>query len=713
MRVLTCLLALVGLPLACATTLPPPSLDVTATATPPKIDGVLDDEAWKTAAHSDAFRQIFPQENVPPTERTEFWVTYDADSIYVGVRCHDSGGAAAIRAYSMQRDQDNGSDDIVRIVFDTFHRQSDGYYFGLTAAGGKHDGLVQNKTDGNDQWDGLWYGRVTCDATGWSAEFAIPVKSLAFDPANPTWGFNVFRSIRRKQEVVRWAGFSRAKSNLSLPDAGELHGITGLRQGRGIDFKPYASVNTHSDPQPGEKRVEFNPGFDLVWHVTPSLAATLTVNTDFADAEVDERQVNLGRFPLFYPEKRAFFTQDASLFTFGGIYSDPLPFFSRRIGLADDGTKVDLLGGVKLTGRAGPWTLGLLDVQVADHEGVDSKNLLVGRAALQVLSESSVGVVFTRGDPRINGTNSLLGADFNYANNHLPGDRVLTASAAVQYTDSDFTHGQGAASTLTVNFPNEPYGANLWLSRIGNNYDPALGFVSRTGIDQLSTRHRYRWNFKNRLVSTVDLAVEATANTDLHNRLLDRSFWYPEIEVDTVAGDYVYTHLQDHREILDVPFEIRPGVVIPAGRYDWYSPLLILGTTKSRPVDARFELQTGGFYGGTQRGLRTVLGWRPSNHVELAFTGNYRQIRLPQGNFDLRVGEARFTYTFTPDLQVSLLAQYDNFSNALGTNLRVKWTVKPGDDFYFIVNQGYDTSLERFRPTQNDTSLKGAWTIRF
>jgi hypothetical protein len=710
MRVLPRLLAfLLVLTVRAAT----PTLDVTPTATPPKIDGVLDDAAWRSAAHSDTFRQVFPTENVAPTERTEIWVTYDADSVYVGVRCHDSGGAAGIRAYSMQRDQDNGSDDIVRIVFDTFHRQSDGYYFGLTAAGGKHDGLVQNKNEGNDQWDGLWFGRVSRDTAGWSAEFAIPVKSLAFDAANPTWGFNVLRSIRRKQEVVRWAGFSRAKSNLSLPDAGELHGITGMRQGRGLDFKPYASAVRHSDPAGDERRLEFNPGFDLVWHVTPSLAATLTVNTDFADAEVDERQVNLGRFPLFFPEKRAFFTQDASLFTFGGIDSDPLPFFSRRIGLADDGTKVDLLGGLKVTGRAGPWTVGLLDVQIGEHAGVDSKNLLVGRAALQVLAESSVGVTFTRGDPRINANNSLVGADFNYTNNHIAGDRVLTANASLQYTDSDYAHGQGGAGVLKVRFPNEPYSANLWLQRIGNNYDPALGFVSRTGVNQVSFGNRYRWNFKDRPVTIVDVSVEANVFTDLHGRLLDRSFWYPEVEVDTLSGDYVYFHYQDHREILDLPFAIRPGIVIPAGRYDWSAPRIIAGTTKSRPVDVRFDFQGGGFYGGTQRSYQGNLGWRPSSHLELGLNYTLRQIRLPQGKFDLRLGEARATYTFSPDLQLSLLAQYDNFSNELGANFRLKWTIRPGDELFFIVNQGYDTVLDRFRPTQNDTSLKGAWTIRF
>ncbi|MES1168995.1 MAG: DUF5916 domain-containing protein, partial [Oleiharenicola lentus] len=200
-----------------------------------------------------------------------------------------------------------------------------------------------------------------------------------------------------------------------------------------------------------------------------------------ADAEVDERQVNLGRFSLFFPEKRAFFTQDASLFTFAGINQDPLPFFSRRIGLADDGTKVDLLGGVKLTGRAGPWTVGLLDTQIDAHGGVDSKNLLVGRVARQVLEESSAGVVFTHGDPRINGDNTLVGADFTYVNNRLPGQRSLTVRTGLQFTDSDAAGGSGNAATVSVNYPNEPYGLSVWFSRVSDRYDPRSALCRAPG----------------------------------------------------------------------------------------------------------------------------------------------------------------------------------------------------------------------------------------
>jgi hypothetical protein len=690
----------------------PRALDVRPTAVPPVIDGVLDDAAWRDAAHSDAFRQVYPGEGTDPSERTEFWVTYDADHLYVAVRCHDSAGLAGIRAYSMQHDQDNGSDDLVRIVFDSFHRQSDGYYFGLTAAGAEHDGLVQNKEEPNNQWDGLWTGKVTRDAGGWSAEFAIPTKSIAFDPAGHPWGFNVARVIRRKQEFERWSGFVRAKSEFALADAGELRGFTGLRQGRGLEFRPFASVTARAHPEPGEQALEFKPGLDFVWQVTPSLAATATINTDFADAEVDQRQINLGRFPLFFPEKRSFFTQDASLFTFGGIQQDPLPFFSRRIGLADDGSKVDILGGAKLTGRAGPWTIGVLDVQTGEHLGVPSQNLFAGRLSRQVLDESSVGLVATRGDPSGAGNNSLVGADFDYANSHLPGGKAVTVRTGVQVTDSDRAGGTGSAATVSVNYPNEPFGFNWWFSRVDDKYDPALGFVSRTGIGDIHLLHTYNIYSKSKLLRLTQFFIETDNVTDLHLNLLDDGRW-TGFYLENPTGDWANVWLGHSRETYLQPFEIQPGIIIPAGRhiYDYFQAQF--GTTRSRPVDLNVRWRHGGFITGRTDDLYVNLGARPSSRVELALSAGLRDIRLPEGNFSVRTASGRIVYTFSPDLQVSLLGQYDNISDSLGVNFRIKWTVQPGNEVFLVCNEGYDTSLDRFRPVQSDVSLKGVWTYRF
>jgi hypothetical protein len=691
-----------------------PALDVRPTPAPPLVDGLLDDPAWRDAAHSAAFRQISPLENVDPTERTEFWVTYDSDNIYVAIRCHDSAGLAGLRAYSMQRDQDNGSDDIVRIAFDTFHRENDGYYFALTAAGGKHDGLIQNKQEPNDQWDGLWTGKVTRDAGGWSAEFAIPVKTLSFDPANDTWGFNVARTIRRKQETVRWSGFLRNKGITSLPDLGELRGLHGLKQGHGVELKPFASFTRHSNPAPDEHANEFKPGFDLVWHVTPSLAATLTVNTDFADAEVDERLVNLGRYSLFFPEKRAFFTQDASLFTFGGIVDEVTkPFFSRRIGLAEDGTKVDLLGGAKLTGRAGPWTIGVLDTQIASHAGVSSRNLFVARAAVQVFSESSVGLITTNGDPRADTANRTLGFDFNYRNSHFAGTKTLEAHAYAIGTDSVRAGGRDTDLGLAVVYSNEPLELVTDNRRIGPRFDPALGFAPRTGIIETYNYAGYTWRPNHPWLHRVLLNVQPFWTLDLHGGVLAEEFDSPYVELENAAGDIVaFLHARE-RDRFDAPFEIVPGIVIPGGDYGWDRNVIQYISTRARPVSVNLKLRQLGFYGGQRRDYIGSLEWRASTRFFTSVSWQLQQAHLPQGNFAVRLGSAKIVYTYSPDLQVSLFGQYDNLSNSLGVNFRLKWIVTPGDEVFLVVNQGYDTTGDQIRPVQNDTSLKSGWTIRF
>ena len=701
------LLFAAAVPLAAA-----PVLEIRATAVPPKIDGVLDDAAWRDAAHSDAFRQVVPLENAAPSERTEFWVTYDADNLYVAIRCSDRE-PGKIRAVSMQRDQDNGADDLVRLVLDTFHRQSDGYFFALTAAGGKQDGLVQNKSEAKFEWDGLWLGKVSRSTDGWAAEFALPLKSLAFDPRNDTWGFNVERVIRRTQETIRWTGLSRTKTVASLPDAGEIRGLAGLRQGRGIDFKPFATIAHHSTPRPEQKETELKPGFDLVWHVTPSLAATLTVNTDFADADVDDRQVNLTRFPLFFPEKRAFFTQDASLFTFGGIRSDPLPFFSRRIGLALDGTPVDLLGGLKVTGRLGRVTLGLLDVQADSHGGVDSKNLLVGRAAVQVLEESNVGVIFTHGEPRANGDNSLVGFDFNYANSHLAGNRAIEAHAWVQATDSDLAGGRGLAAAAAVNYPNEPFGFTYYVGSYGRRYDPALGSVQRTAINSFFLQTRYTWRPDRHGVRRIQAREYSDISTGLHGRALSDFHQIPWLEIETNSGDLMHLLLEQHHELLEAPFEISRGVLLPTGDHRWLLFQADWNSSPARPASVGLGFGTGGFYTGNRQVYSTRFDWRPSPHLEFTSKFDLQSVHLPEGNFAVRLASARVAWLFSPDLQVSLLGQYDNFSDRLGANFRLKWIAQPGNEFYFIVNQGYDTTASRLRPTGNDTSLKGTWTYRF
>lgn len=690
-----------------------PVVNVTATATPPVIDGRLDDTAWREAAAIREFRQVMPLENADPTERTEVLVTYDADHLYVGFRCFDREPEKIV-AKEMQHDRDTGSDDIVRVAIDTFHRQSDGYYFALTAAGSKQEGLIQNKDSIVTEWDAIWDGRVSRDAAGWYAEFSIPLKSVAFDPAGTVWGIDVERIIRRKQERDRWAGMSRSKGIASLPDFGEMRGLAGLRQGLGLEFRPFASLAYAPLRDRAEDRTwKLKPGFDFTWHATPSLAATLTANTDFAETDVDERQVNLSRFSLFFPEKRDFFLQDAALFSFGNIDHTPYPYFSRRIGLAEDGTPVDILAGVKVAGRLDRVTVGLLDVQVDATATVKSKNLLVARSAVRLTPETSVGVLATNGDPRGNGDNHVLGFDYNYVTTTFRKTKTLHVHAWAVGTDSDLAHREDHAEAVQFSYPNEPWNVYAFAGRYGEKYDPGLGFVPRPGICEYVLNPRYTWRPTEGLVRLFFVGTGLYWVTNLHGRIDTEEHDLPYFVVENAARDWAegwHTHVHDR---LTEPFEIRSGIVIPAGDYQWERYHLGFGSSRSRAVSYGASVDERGFYTGRRQDYTAQLEWRASRFFFVGTSWQWRQIRLPQGNFDVQIGSLRLNTTFSPDLSLNTIAQYDNQSKQLGLNARLKWIVRPGNELFLVWNQNYDADRDHFHARAAQVTTKAAWTFRW
>jgi hypothetical protein len=690
-----------------------PALDVRATTNAPVIDGKLDDPAWRDAATISELRQVVPLENAPATERTEVRVTFDSDHLYVAFRCFDHEPEKVV-AKEMQHDRDTGSDDIVRVAIDTFHRQSDGYYFALTAAGSKQEGLIQNKDSVVPDWDAIWDGRAARDAEGWTAEFAIPLKSVAFDPAGAVWGFDVERIIRRKQERDRWSGLSRVKGIGSLPDLGELRGISGLRQGHGIEFRPFASFAYVPLRDVGDDRTyKLKPGMDLSWHVTPSLAATLTLNTDFAETDVDARDVNLSRFSLFFPEKRDFFLQDAALFSFGNIDYSPYPYFSRRIGLSADGTPVDILAGVKIAGRLGPMTVGLLDTQVDANGDVDSKNLLVARMAVQLSPQTSVGMLVTNGEPRANGNNTLGGLDYNYVTTHIAQNKTLHLHAWAVGTDSDLAGGRDHAEAIQFNLPNEPFSLYAYAGRYGEKYDPALGFAPRTGIYEFIFNPQYTWRPEHTWYRSASLGLQAYYVTNLHGRIDSEDHNLPSLEVDSAAGDYIFVQVRHSRDRLLDGFEIHPGVVIPTGDYQWERYHAEIGTARARPVNIGFFVQDQGFYTGRRRNYWTQVEWRASRFFYTSVTWQLRQIRLPQGNFDVRIGAVKMNVTLSPDLSLNTIAQYDNQSKQLGLNARLKWIVRPGNELFLVWNENYDADQDHVHPIAAKIATKAAWTFRW
>jgi hypothetical protein len=680
--------------------------------TPPKLDGRLDDPCWRSATLITNFTQVLPVEGAPPTEATAVRIVFTRDTLYLGVRCFDSN-PRQILVKTMARDSLFRSEDIFKVTFDTFDRQRDGYYFAVNPAGARLDALFGKFSSFNDQWDTVWNAKARIDDQGWVAEFAIPFKSLSFDPRRDTWGLNMERVIRRKQETVRWTGLSRAKRVTAIEDFGELSGLRDLRQGLGLQVKPYVRGTYQDDPAAKDPDYDFKAGFDVTYRITPTLTALGTVYPDFAEADVDRRIVNLSRFPVFFPEKRDFFLQDSSLFSFGGLPASASPYFSRRIGLGVDGRPVDIYGGGRLTGRTGGTSLALLDVQQADHAGIESKNLGVARVSQQVFEESSVGGIFTYGDPRSNGDAWLGGLDFSYQNSRLPHDRMVTGNAFAMMSDADRADGSDWAFGMDVDYPNEPLDVHLLFRHWGEDFLPTLGFVRRVGIREYIGSARYIWRPNTALLRSISLEVRPYFTTDLDNRLVAEDHDAPVLSFTTPAGDGLKLEYTFYRDRLDEPFAIQPGIIIPPGNYGYGQFKPAIYSSQTRPISAGFGVRWGDFYTGRRLGLNPTFDWRPSRYFTLLAEYEYGDVDLAEGAFQFHLASLGLNLAFSPDLSWHTLVQYDTLSDNVGLNSRIRWIWRPGNDVFLVANQGWRYDDDHFRRLGGDLTLKVGATFRF
>ena len=402
------------------------------TATPPVIDGLLDDEVWASAPFIEDLHQFRPLDHVDPSQRTRVYLLYDEANLYVAARLWDSE-PDQIRVRALAQGQSVRWDDNFGIYLVPFNNDRTGYNFQANPNGVRSDAVFETPTDLNRDWEGIWTAEGNVDDEGWTIEMVIPFKTLNFDPENPDWGFNAERTIARNQEDIGWVSHNQ---RINPSATGTVTGLTGLRQGRGLDLVPSIVTVGSKDFDARATDTAVEPSLDVFYNFTPSLTGVLTLNTDFSATEVDDRQINLTRFSLFFPEKREFFLQDVDIFSFGGLERNGIPFFSRRIGLSGTGEPLDIEAGVKLTGRVGRWNVGALGVQQDAFGDVAGKDLLVGRVAANVLEESSVGMIVTDGDPRTNLDNTLVGFDFRYRNTRLPGGRTLEGEAWYQQSDT-------------------------------------------------------------------------------------------------------------------------------------------------------------------------------------------------------------------------------------------------------------------------------------
>ncbi|GAB5558983.1 MAG: DUF5916 domain-containing protein [Synoicihabitans sp.] len=680
----------------------------------PQIDGKLDEAVWAEAEVISDFTQVRPAEGAPPTEKTEVRLLQDKNFLYVGIRAFDSEPDKII-AREMQRDVSLGSEDRLSFAIDTFHNLRSGYYFAMNARGSRQDGLIAPGMDRGgyqSSWDGIWYGKSSIDSQGWMVEMAIPAKTISFDPAQTSWGFNVQRDIERKGERVRWAGLKRNLQVAHMSDAGTISDMGEFTQGRGFDIIPYLKANYAKDAVAGTDDFDFEPGLDVFYKLTPAVTLALTINTDFAESEVDARQVNLTRFPLFFEEKRDFFLQDSNIFRFADLERSPLPFHSRRIGLGRNREPLDILGGGKITGRVGDFNFGLLNVVVDEFENLGAKNLTVARASMNVLNESETGLVATFGDPTSDDDNALLGYDFNYKNSSFSGSgQTVEGNVYVMKSFTSDLSGNDFAYGVALNYPNSEWEWGLKAEQIEENFNPALGFIQEAGVRQFEGELERSWHPS--AIGSINLNTSAERRTQIDGELINQ-----EVQI---LGFGIESHIGDELELAPVfveeqllePWEIIDGVTLPSGKYRFSRMQVEVGSAEARPVSGYVGVEFGDFFSGTRTDVETEVSWRPSPFFNVTASYETNIVDLPEGDFTVDVVQVNFNILFSPDLAWNITSQWDSESEQYGLNSRLRWTLKPGNELFLVYNQEMDTSRGSWRTLKSDISTKAAMTFRF
>lgn len=682
------------------------------TETPPVIDGVLDDAAWALARPFDDFTQADPVAGAAPGERTEVRVVYDSRNLYIGVRCE--GGPVLAR--QTRRDQSNQGDDSVIITLDTNLDGRTGFFFEVSAAGARTDGLIDNDSSLGTNWDGIWEARTSVDDQGWSAEIRIPLATITFDGGLTAWGLNVERFIGRTREKIRWRNWRREGSPFQVSGVGELTDLEGLSQGMGLTIKPFISAKY--DGKGGGLDIE--PGVDLFYKITPQITLALTINTDFAETEVDDRVVNLSRFPTFFPERRDFFLEDAGIFDFGGVRQSPRPFFSRRIGIVR-GEEKGILAGARLTGRHGALRFGMMTVQMDPDDELGEKNLSVIRLQHDVLEESSVGMIFTNGDPARRGENTLFGVDFNYRNsNAFDGAGRVSADVFAQgtYTDSVGVDNDNSDTTSIggrFNVDYDPWDFRGFFARIGEDYDPGLGFVSRRGRYEHNYGGGYTFRFSEERSRVRDVRFSTNLNlfTTLDSVVDTLDVHLPDVQVNLHTGDSFGGRFFVSRDNLTDPFTIVDGVTLPVGTYDNVGGEIRAASSSARPIAVDGAIRRLGFYDGDRWDYTAGVTFRPGSAFSASAEYTINEIDLPEGSFIVRLFTMRATVQFTPDLSWDNTIQWDNQSDELGLNSRVRWEFRPGQELFVVYNEGFAVDDGSFSSERQAMTVKLGLAFQF
>lgn len=695
-----------------------PRLPVGQITNPVSIDGRMDEPDWARATNTDALLTIEPREGEVPVGRTVVRVLAGPTALVIGIQCLDPNPAGIV-SFSKARDAQLRSEDHVKLIFDTFLDGRTGYIFAVNANGARYDALVDRQGEGEaPEWDAAWEAATSRSDEGWTVEIRIPIQSLGFARGVTEWGFNIERRVQRLLETSRWASPQR-DAKISQPSrAGRLTGLPVFDFGIGFTLRPTVTGGFEKVADTASTEGTIVPSLDLSQRLGPNALASVTVNTDFAETEVDVRRTNLTRFSLFFPEKRTFFLEGADIFQFGiglnsGFRTDLLPFHSRRIGLYQ-GQEVPLRVGGKVNGRSGNTNVGALAVRTGTLDGVvPASTMAAARIKQNVLAESSVGAIMTFGDPEGRSDSWLVGADATYQTSRLWGDKNFLVGAWVLRTDREDLTADRTAWGVKVDYPNDTWDIALTYKHIGDDFDPSLGFVARRAVQLWSGAVNYRYRPPWPWLREMFHELLPTVAFDLNGRWESYRVFTAPINWRFESGERFEFNVVPEGERLVSDFEIAPGVFIPGGSYHWVRYRLEQDFAAKRPVSGRVSWWFGDFYDGHLHQISGNVLIKPSASVTLTVAAERNVGDVSGGHISQSLLRGEIDLYFSPDLHLSSLAQYDNESRLFGANTRLRWTFHPLGDLFVVYNHNVERiASEAWKLDSNQLLVKLQYAVR-
>ena len=696
------------------------------------LDGKLDEPFWKNIIGINDFLMQEPIEGGKPTENTIIKIAYDENYLYIGAVLYDSE-PDGIKAFKMRKDAPLNTDDRFMWILDTYLDGRNAYFFEINPRGLMGDGLLSigQGRSLNKDWDGIWRPWTYIGDFGWSTEIRIPFHTLNFDPKISTWGINFQRTVRRKNEEILWSGHKRNQGLYRPQDAGRLTGLSNISQGLGLEVVGYAkgegSKVQKNSGEGYDKNGNIDGGLDINYNITTGLKASVTLNTDFAETEVDERQINLTRFPIRFPEKRDFFLEGANIYRFAsssGVY----PYFSRKIGL-QSGNPIPILYGGRIIGKIGKVEVAAQQVKTRETDLLNSEDFSVVRLKQNFWKESSMGILYTRrhtenGEqlPEPVKDRNTLGVDLSLnTSTFLKNQNLQFQAFAVIHNPNNLDEVNNniwdrSARGLRFNFPNDPWSGSLSYREFGVSYDPAVGFSRRNSFRRVEPRIRFSPILENSsLIRELQWELSFENLMSLQWKKLTQNIRLTPLSIRFESGDEISYQIIRNFERLEYNFNILGdnSVIIPIGDYSNWSHQIELETANFRKIVYEIELNIEGFWSGNRTEYQNNLIFRPFPGINLSLGYNHSNVNLKEGKFKTNLIRFLGDFDFSPFISFSSNIQYDDISKQIGMNNRFKYTITPGSDIYFVYNHNWFDDEGKYKTSSMLGTSKITYTHRF